>query len=763
MCRRSPSRPTQLMRSVLVLTLALVLSACVGNPVVEKSRYLAASGQADAALEVLDRALKDKPDDRELRAAWLRQREVTLTQRVLDAEQKLAAGDVDEAEKILHTALVLDPRHQRAQVGLDAIAAVRRRDARLKEAEQKLGKGELSAAEQLVRVVLADDPTHVRGRELLRRIDEAAAARRSTATAVKSPFAKPVTLEFRDAPLRTVFEVLSRTAGINFVFDKDVKTDAKVTVFVRNTTIDDVIRLILVTNQLDRKMLNDNSVLVYPATAAKQKDFQDLVTRSFLLVNGEAKQAQALIKQIVKSRDIFIDEKLNLVVVKDTPDAIRLAERLIQAYDVPESEVMLEVEVLEVSRDKLYQLGVKAPEQIGYGLLSGATSSIGSSVGVKPVDGNIVLRGAMGSASDTINANNLTKLYAYVANPAAVLDLQDHDSNSRVLANPRIRVKNHAKAKIHIGDKVPVFTTTSTANVGVSASVNYLDVGLKLEVEPSISLDDEVTINVGLEVSSLGDNVVGPAGSSAYKVGTRIANTILQLKNGETQILAGLINDEERNSATRIPGLGDVPHLGRLFSNEGNHITKSEIVLLITPRVVRNLPHPDLSQPAIPSGTDTSVGAPPLQIGATAAGGLAIKGGARGGGPRPPVRGDDGEEAPEAPSDAAAASLGVPGQVKSGTEFDVRFEGLAPNLGGCELDLIFDSALVLPVGTPPAGGRVHLSAPAGGGRCSAQAHFKAVGKSAPARFEVSDLHARDTSGTVLDMPLPAAGMVNLLP
>jgi general secretion pathway protein D len=159
-----------------------------------------------------------------------------------------------------------------------------------------------------------------------------------------------------------------------------------------------------------------------------------------------------------------------------------------------------------------------------------------------------------------------------------------------------------------------VFTTTSTANVGVSASIAYLDVGLKLDVEPSVHLDDEVDIRVGLEVSSIVKEVQGPANSLAYQVGTRSATTVLRLKHGETQVLAGLINDEERSSANRLPGLGDLPLLGRLFSSQRDSRSKTEIVLLVTPRVVRNVARPQLATPTIPAGTESAVGAPPLTI-----------------------------------------------------------------------------------------------------------------------------------------------------
>src|SRR5262249_6313126 len=144
--------------------------------------------------------------------------------------------------------------------------------------------------------------------------------------------------------------------------------------------------------------------------------------------------------------------------------------------------------------------------------------------------------------------------------------------------------------------------------------VTYLDIGLKVEVQPVISLDDDVSIKVGLEVSSIAKEISGPSGSLAYQIGTRSAETNLRLHDGETQVLAGLISDAERMSANPLPGIGDIPLLGRLFSAQRDTSNKTEIVLLITPRVVSNLVRPDGAEPALPAGTDGSVGALPLSI-----------------------------------------------------------------------------------------------------------------------------------------------------
>jgi general secretion pathway protein D len=474
----------------------------------------------------------------------------------------------------------------------------------ISEAGTALEKGDLAGAEARLHAVLTQSPGNQKARELLRRVQERQGSAERPVLALKSSLIKPISLEFRDAPLKSVFEALARTTGINFVLDKDLNAEAKVTVFVRDTSVDEVIRLILVTNQLERKLLNENSVLIYPNVPAKIKDYQELEVRSFFLANADVKQALNLVKTVAKSRDLFMDEKLNLLVVRDSPDALRLIERLLESLDLAEPEVMLEVEILEVSRNRLTELGLRFPDQVGYGRLA--------------EDGTV--------AAGVANLRNLGGLTTFVLNPALILNLRDEDGDTSLLANPRIRVKNKEKAKIHIGDKLPVFTTTSTANVGVSASVNYLDVGLKLDVEPSVYLHDEVGIRVGLEVSRVVQQIAGPQGAVAYQIGTRSAATVLRLKNGETQVLAGLINDEERASANKLPGLSRIPILGRLFSNNRDDRNKTEIVLLITPRVLRNLEPPLAATRNLKAGTEGAVGATPLRLAPSAPGSIEISG-----------------------------------------------------------------------------------------------------------------------------------------
>jgi general secretion pathway protein D len=313
-------------------------------------------------------------------------------------------------------------------------------------------------------------------------------------------------------------------------------------------------------------------------------------------------------------------------------------------------------------------------------------------------------------------------LTSFVANPAFTLNIKGQNANTNVLANPRIRVKNREKAKIHIGDKLPVFTTTSTANVGVSASVTYLDVGLKLDVEPNVTLDDDVSIKIGLEVSSIAKEIPGPSNSLAYQIGTRSASTVLRLKNGETQVLAGLISDEERKTTSHVPGIGEIPILGRAFGSHRDTSSKTEIILLITPRVLRNIHRPDFAQPVLFSGTEAAIGAKPLTIRAQGSKslGIAPRGGAATAALAPVAvvsgiaAGDGSEQRP-----AVAAGDGVllsgPAEAAGGSEIEISVS--APGqVAPVQVDIAYDPALLeakLPAAT--SSGRVSLRVDQGRG------------------------------------------------
>jgi general secretion pathway protein D len=628
---------------LLVALASALLAGCLSNPAINDSRQMLAAGQTDAAILRLAEASNKDPADNELRGVYHRQRELAVARLLASADSARSAGNNTEAEAIYRRVQRIDEHNPRVTTGLAALAADSRRARLIKEGEVALAKNNTALAEHNARTVLAEAPVSQAARTLLQSVQDRQAQAALKALAPKAPPPKPISLEFRDAQLKTVFEALARSSGLNFVFDKDVKGDAKVTIFIRNSSVEETVRLILATNQLESKQLNENSLLIYPKTAAKAKDHQEMVVRSFFLANTDAKQAQAMLKNVLKAKDMFIDEKVGLLVIKDTAEVVKLAERLIESLDLAEPEVVLDVEVLEISRNQLYEIGLQFPDQIGYGKITPDVVNQVLDTAGNTISKTTTFGGAL--APGFIDLKNRSGLTSYVANPGLLLNLKSQGGDSNLLANPRIRVKSREKAKIHIGDKLPVFTTTSTANVGVAASVSYLDVGLKLEVEPVVHLHDEVAMKVNLEVSSVVKEVSGPSNSTAYQIGTRSATTSLRLKNGETQVLAGLISNEERNSANKLPGLGDIPLIGRLFANNRDSSSKTEIVLLITPRIVRMLSPPQVAEPALAAGTETSVGAPALRMSPTPSGSLRL----------PPRQGATGGVAQPAPTEDTAA------------------------------------------------------------------------------------------------------------
>jgi general secretion pathway protein D len=721
-------------RLVLVL---VAIAGCATSNALHEGRSLIEQGRMEEGIRRLEEGVKANPDDVELRTYYTRNRDVYVNQLLYEGDKMRMLGRSDEALAAFQRALQLNPESARAKAGVEAIRADQRQRADVAEAQKLFDAGKGAEALEKLNAVLAENPAQKEARALLRRIEESQLKAATPSPQLRAEYRKPVTVEFRDAPLKSVFEVLSRASGINFVFDRDIRPDLRTTIYLRDTSIEDAVNFLLVTNQLEKKILNDNTILVYPNLPNKAREYEELMVKSFYLANADVKQTMNLIKTVVKTRDVFIDERLNLLVMRDTPEAIRLAEKLIAAQDLAEPEVLLEVEVLEVQRSKLQELGIRYPAQASVGL-EGAGGP-----------GEATLEELQGSVPPLVRIN--------VTDPALVINLRRQDGNTNILANPRIRVKNREKAKIHIGDRLPVITTTSTANVGVSESVQYLDVGLKLDVEPNVYLEDEVAMKVALEVSNIVQEIRSLSGTLTYRIGTRNTATVLRVANGETQVLAGLISDEDRRTADKVPGLADMPMLGRLFTSNNDTRTQTEIVLLITPYVVHNLVRPPPSALEIATGTEGSLGAAPLRLQSMAVPGAAIS-------PRvqpSPIQALDVEEEPaSSPRPATQALLlAAPSQVQAGRIFGVAVAA-PPGISGVQVELVFDSVKLQALGAEGTPGRVQVAV-AG----TTTVRLRAVeGQSGQAQVGVGYVSAGTTSaGEPIQLGTPAPVTVTITP
>lgn len=576
-------RDGRIQRTLLGLLVGLVLAGCASERAYREGQDQAREGRTEEALARFEEASQRDTDSAKFRIAVLQTREGLVSTALAAGRKALDEERYDDARVAFQRAMTWQPGNPRAQDGLNAIAAAQRHAKWMSAAQQALDRKDDKVAENWLRMVLTEDSQNRKAKALLQDLEEANQKKTGTVLLAEA-YRKPITIEFKDAPLKSVFEVISRTSGLNFLFDKDVRSDQKTSIFLKNSTIEAAVNLTLLTNQLEQRVLDANTVLIYPNTQAKQKDYQSLTVKAFYLGNAEAKVVASTLKTILKSRDVVVDEKLNLLILRDTPEAIRMAARLVAMHDVAESEVMLEVEILEVKRTRLLDLGIRWPEQISLSPLAASSGAL--------------------SVADLRGLNSET-LGATIG--ATTINAKKVDTDTNILANPRIRVRNREKAKILIGERVPNITSTSTATGFVAESVNYVDVGLKLDVEPTISIEGEVAIKIALEVSSVTSQIQTKSGSLAYQIGTRTAQTILRLKDGENQVLAGLINSEDRQTGNKVPGLGEAPVLGRLFGEQRDDTSKTEIVLSITPRILRNLTKPGTSNMEFESGTESSL------------------------------------------------------------------------------------------------------------------------------------------------------------
>ncbi|NNU42341.1 secretin N-terminal domain-containing protein [Ramlibacter montanisoli] len=588
-----------------LMAAALVLAACAGPVPDREGLALIVDGHYEQGLSKLEEAARADPGNLQLRMRLLTTRERVAVQLLAAAESARLAGDAREAEEQYRRVLAVSPGDPRAAEGLRLLEKRDLHGEMVRQAQAALKNGDQEQAESQALKVLAQSARHPGALEVLAQVERLRAAEGMVPAQLRSRLTKPVSLEFRDANLKMVFDVLSRVSGINFILDKDIKSDTKVTIYVRNVAVEDAIDLTLVQSQLEKKVLSDNSVLIYPHTPQKIREYQDLVVRAFYLVNSEAKQTAVVLKSILKLKDLHVDDRLNMILVRDTPEAIRLAEKVIRTQDLADPEVVLEIEVLEINRTRALELGVNWPDTFTWLVQDPRSITVN----------DLPFRQHTSGSRIGINATML-------------LRLRSDSGIANTISNPRIRIKNRDRARVLVGDRVPVITATVTpgsTNPVTTETISYLDVGLKLEAEPVVLLDDNVSIKLSLEVSSLGESVETNSGSVAYRIGTRTITTSLRLKDGETQVLMGLIRDEERKTASGLPGLVDMPVVGRLFSVPREERQKSEIVLSITPRIVRNLVRPDAQEMEFWSGTELSMKAkrPGLQAG-TAPGAAAV-------------------------------------------------------------------------------------------------------------------------------------------
>lgn len=565
-----------------------LLAGCGAQYIRNSAEDEISAGHYEAGLKRYQEGLARYPEDVTLRSGEVTARQNAVSQLIASAVSAQAQGNTALARELLKRVHTISPDDERATAMQLDLDRDERRKATIAEARDLLAKGMRERAMLLIETALKDSPDDAELLAIQR--DQELLARREELNSSHLAESRRVSLDFKDGSVRMILDALTRNSGINFVIDKDVRADLRTSIYLRDTKVEDALELITTTSQLVYKVLDSSTVLIYPRTPEKMREYQDLVVRAFYLSNADVKQTANMLKTMLKIHEPYVDEKLNMIMIRETPETVRLAERLIALQDLAEPEVLLDVAVLEIQRSSLTNLGIQYPDSF---TLTPIAPSGGFTLG---------------------NIKSLNKDAVGVTVPSVTLNFHHDVGDANILANPKIRVRNREKAKVLIGDKLPVVTTMGSVNNGgfISESVQYVDVGLKLDVEPNIYLNDDVAIKMGLEVSSLVKEIKTAGGSLVYQIGNRTADTVLRLHDGETQLLAGLISNDERVSATRIPGIGDLPIVGRLFASQSNDNQRTEIVLSITPHIIRNIRRPDLNQMEFWSGSEAILRSRPL-------------------------------------------------------------------------------------------------------------------------------------------------------
>lgn len=382
-----------------------------------------------------------------------------------------------------------------------------------------------------------------------------------------------VTLSFQRADVRAVYEFLGKAFGLNVLFDEGVK-NTPVTLFADGVTVKQALELLTATSETFFKQIGPNTLLVAEESAQKRAQYDEFVIRTFYLRIIPAKDMAAIIKGVLNPKQMIVSDQLNSIMVRDTEDVIGLVDNIIANNDLRPAELILDVEILEINRSKVEQLGI----------------DYGSRISVNFPQNEASISNALSGGTYTL--------------PAVSLQYLKQDIDARTLANPKVRVVHGNAAKIHIGDRIPLRSSTIQDVTGqVRTTYEYRDVGIRLAVEPHVHLDNSVSVKLGLEVSSLGQNL-GTQAEPAFSIGTRNAETQMLLRDGETAVLGGLIRDEDRNSTTRLPGIGSIPLVGRLFRVDDKSAGTTDVLLTITPQIVRAWELPERDAREIYSGTE---------------------------------------------------------------------------------------------------------------------------------------------------------------
>ena len=527
-----------------VAALALALAAgCVTGGAFRAGQRAERVQDYDLAVVEYNKAVRANPNDRHARAALERAR-LRASEEHFHRGRRLAAAERHEEAVIeFQLAAELNPTDGAAA---SALKEARQR-LRTKLAVSREGKTELQALVERTR----DLPPP--GLDL--------------------PDVKlPESMTFNgNASSRAVFTAVARFADLNIVFDPQFRS-APLAIDLRNATLADALSSLTASTQTFFRMTAPKTITIIPDTVAKRREYEEAIVRTIFLSNADIKEVTDLMRIVLDVRFVSPITANNAITIRDTPERVAAAARLIGAIDKARAEVVVDVEILEVDRTRLREYGLQ--------IASPGSPGISGSIDVN----------REGFTLQTLR--NLTQSDVFLSGlPGVYYRLLKNDQNTRTLANPQLRMAEGITATARFGEKVPVpsvtFAPIATGGLNQQpiTSYAYENIGVNIDITPRTHHDDEVTLALKVSLSSISGTGFG--GLPTF--GNREINTTIRLKDGETNMLAGLIRDDERTVAAGIPGLSDMPLIGRLFANDRKETQQTDIILTLTPHIVRVL------------------------------------------------------------------------------------------------------------------------------------------------------------------------------
>ncbi len=534
---RTNRRPLALVACVL---LSLTSWGCGASRVFSQGEKAASLGEWDKAVLAYARALTMNPDSTRYQMSLNRAKQTASVIHFNKSRRYLEAGQLELAIGELQQTTVLDPTNDFARVELEkALLEWQRVRSAAAKTELELAKERASSELGVPRL----DP----GSNI------------------------PIILKFPETEVGQIYEALSKASGINFLYDSKLNLKTKVSVDLTNVTFESAMATLMLMNKHFFKVVDENTILLAEDTQQKRREIEDEVIKTFYLSNADVKDVQTLLRTLLDARKIVQNTQLNAITIRDTPNIVAIAEKIIESNDKSKAELVIDVELMEISRTVSEALGINLSSQRF----------------------NVAYQGG-----DTVPLNNLSLLrqlgnWAVGPIPSVTLDFLKSDSGTQVIARPQLRVTEGEKANLHIGDSVPIPTTTfnTTGTVGTNVvpitSFTYQEVGIVIELEPRVHHNNEISLKLNVEVSQLGDQVSTGQGQTAPAINSRQINTVIRLKNGETNLLAGLIAEQHSGGRSGFPGVIDTPILQRIFSTSASTVRKTDLVLTLTPQIIR--------------------------------------------------------------------------------------------------------------------------------------------------------------------------------